>query len=523
MIQSECLNQKCIMKRIKSSWPFYLVVVCVSFSIPWILPVLLAQSPEEPQSKENSSASNHATNETSKKLSQVRRDHRPNIVVLIADDLGYGETGMMGNPEIPTPHIDTLAQDGLRCRSGYVTASYCSPSRAGLLTGRYQSRFGYDMNPTGRRNLHQEAGLPEQETTFVKRLSQAGYSTALIGKWHLGAVATKHPLRRGFDHFYGFLHEGHFYVPGPPYLGVLTHLRDTSVPQGQRVQEQNLIRSNYAPISEPPYDDHNPIMRGLEEMTESRYLTDAITDEAVDFIGDHTVDPFCLVVSYGAVHSPMQATTEDFEALRRIQDVQRRIFAGMLSSLDRGVGKIRSKLDEHSLTRNTLFVFVSDNGGPTKELTCSNAPLRGGKGSLYEGGIRVPMLWSFPGRIPAGRTENRPVLSLDIAATALETAGLPLVKNADGKSLMSWVNDPSQSSPHETLYWRMPRGKMALRYRDWKIVRPKKDMPIELYDLGKDKTESHNLAAKQPEKMNELVAKWNAMDSEMAEPIVLPQ
>ena len=510
------------MKRNIRNGLFYSIVVSVSLSVPWVSPALLAQAPQEPQTQEKSPALDHAVSETPETLSQVKPDHRPNIVVLIADDLGYGETGMMGNPEIPTPHIDTLAQDGLRCTSGYVTASYCSPSRAGLLTGRYQSRFGYDMNPTGQRNLHQEAGLPEQETTFVKRLSQAGYSTALVGKWHLGAVATKHPLRRGFDHFYGFLHEGHFYVPGPPYLGVLTHLRDTSVPKGQRVRERNVIRGNYAPINEPPYDDHNPIMCGLEEIEESRYLTDAITDEAVDFIEDHTTDPFCLVVSYGAVHSPMQATTEDFEALQRIQNVQRRVFAGMLSSLDRGVGKIRSKLDEHSLTQNTLFVFVSDNGGPTKELTCSNAPLRGGKGSLYEGGIRVPMLWSFPGRIPAGQTENRPVLSLDIAATALETAGLPSVKNADGKSLMGWVNDPSQNSPHETMYWRMPRGKMALRYQNWKIVRSKKNMPIELYDLKTDKSESHNLAAKQPEKMKELVSKWNAMDTEMAEPIVLP-
>ncbi len=357
--------------------------------------------------------------EIADKVTNKEPDKRPNIVVIIADDLGYGETGMMGNDEIPTPNIDALAAAGVRCTSGYVTASYCSSSRAGLFTGRYQSRFGYEMNPTGKRNLHPEAGLPTTETTFVKRLSEAGYATGLVGKWHLGTVESKHPLRRGFDEFYGFLHEGHYYVPGPPYKKVLTMIRDSSLEEGKRVREQNLIRGNYARMSEPKYDEDNPILRGQEEVVEADYLTDAITNEAVEFIDKHSSKPFCLVVSYNAVHSPMQAKTDDIEALRRIKDVQRRIFAGMLTALDQGVGRVRDALKEQGLTRRTMVVFLSDNGGPTAELTSSNAPLRGGKGSLYEGGIRVPMVWSFPGRLPAGRVEDRPVLSLDIAATAL--------------------------------------------------------------------------------------------------------
>ena len=448
---------------------------------------------------------------------------RPNIVLIIADDLGYGETGMMGNQEIPTPHIDKLAKDGLRCTSAYATASYCSPSRAGIFTGRYQSRFGYDMNPTGQRNLHAEAGLPEQETTFVKRLAQDGYATALIGKWHLGAVAQKHPLQRGFDHFYGFLHEGHFYVPGPPYQKVLTMIRDTSLPDGTRVRDQDLIRGNYARISEPGYDDDNSILRGDEEIEEPRYLTDAITAEAVQFIEDHANKPFCLVVSYGAVHSPMQAKKSDVASLQHIKDVQRRIFAGMLVAMDRGVGGIRSEIETQSLTRQTLVIFVSDHGGPTKELTSSNAPLRSGKGSLHEGGIRVPMVWSLPGTIPAGQVEDRPVSTLDIAATALDVAGLPEPKGIDGVSLLGWVNDPSQEPPHETLYWRMLRGKMALRHGNWKIVRPSKDAPVELYHLTDDESETRDLAQERPEIRKQLVQKWNAMDAEMMDPIVLPQ
>jgi arylsulfatase B len=442
-------------------------------------------------------------------------------VVIIADDLGYGETGMMGNDEIPTEAIDDLAADGLRCTAGYVTASYCSPSRAAIMTGRYQARFGYDFNPTGKKNLLPEAGLPEQEATFAKRMSEAGYATGLIGKWHLGASPAKHPLRRGFDHFYGFLHEGHYYVPGPPYQDVLTMVRDSSLKVGARERTGDLIRGNYARMSEPAYDADNPILQGRKEVVEKDYLTDAITDRAVRFIEQHQDKKFLLVVSYNAVHSPMQAIKKDLKTVRRIRDLQRRIFAGMLLALDRGVGRVREAIDAHGLSRKTLIVFVSDNGGPTEELTSSNLPLRGGKGSLYEGGIRVPMVWCLPGRLPAGSVEERPVLSLDIAATALDLAGLPPADGADGRSLFQWIDDPSRADPHENLFWRMPGGKMAFRAGNWKIVRPQRDAPIELYHLASDIGERRNLAGEQPEKLGELIGKWKAMNNQMADPIEL--
>jgi arylsulfatase B len=450
-------------------------------------------------------------------------DSRPNIVVIVADDLGYGETGMMGNDEIPTPHIDALAAAGVRCTSGYVTASYCSASRAGLLTGRYPSRFGYEMNPTGKQNLLPEAGLPESETTFVKRLHEAGYRTGLVGKWHLGTAKTKRPAAHGFDQFYGFLHEAHFYVPGPPYKRVLTMIRDSSLESGRRVKEKNLIRGNYARGSEPKYDEDNSLLRDDKEIVEADYLTDAITDEAVDFVEQHAGKPFCLVVSYNAVHSPMQARKDDLAGLRRIKDTQRRIFAGMLVALDRGVGRLREALDQHGLTRRTLVVFLSDNGGPTDELTSSNAPLRDGKGSLYEGGIRVPMLWAMPGRLPAGRVEARAVSSLDIAATSLDLAGLPADERAEGKSLLPWIDNPSLDPLHEQLYWRMPGGKMALRSGNWKIVRPGRDAPFELYHLAGDAGESRNLVGQQPDKLKELVNQCLALDAQMPAPAQLPQ
>ncbi|WP_372894529.1 sulfatase-like hydrolase/transferase [Stieleria sp.] len=449
-----------------------------------------------------------------------RADERPNIVVIVADDLGYGETGMMGNRQIPTPHIDTLADEGVRCTAGYVTSSYCSPSREGILTGRYQSRFGYDINPTGKRNLLPDAGLPTSETTFVKKLNEAGYRTGLVGKWHLGATPPRHPMQRGFDSFYGFLHEGHFYVPGShadgvPYQNVLTMIRDSSLEVGQRIRTDNLIRGNYARMSEPSYDQDNPMMRGTEIIEESRYLTEAITEEAVSFIDRHHDDPFCLMVCYNAVHSPMQAKLDDCQALRRITDIQRRIFAGMLISLDRGVGAITSAIDQHRLRRNTLVVFLSDNGGPTAELTSSNAPLRGGKGSLYEGGIRIPMVWSFPGRLPEGVSEPRPVISLDIAATALDLAGLPADAQADGVSLFQWIDNPIATG-RQHLYWRMPGGKQALRSGDWKIVRPKRGQPVELYHLKIDPSEEHDLAGMQRDKLRELINRWQAFDAQMA-------
>ena len=300
-------------------------------------------------------------------------------------------------------------------------------------------------------------------------------------------------------------------------------IRDRSLPAGERVREGNVIRGNYAPISEPAYDANNPILRGEEEVVEPDYLTDAITDEAVDFI-DRSVDrPFCVVVSYNAVHSPMQAKLEDLESLQRIDDVQRRIFAGMLIALDQSVGRLRECLEGHGLDDDTLVVFFSDNGGPTEELTSSNRPLRDGKGSVYEGGLRVPMVWSMPGRLPERHVEDRPVLSLDVAATALDLAGLEAVESMDGRSVLGWFNDPARSPLHEDLYWRMTGGKAAYRSGNWKIVRPKRGAPIELYHLAGDIGEQRNLASDHPSKLKELVNKWRATDATMPDALELSQ
>lgn len=444
----------------------------------------------------------------------------PNVVVLIADDLGYGETGCQGNPQIPTPHIDSLAAGGVRFTSGYVTAAYCSASRAGLITGRWQSRFGYEFNPIGARNDDPAVGLPVRETTIAERLQAAGYATGLIGKWHLGATAAYHPQRRGFDEFFGFLHEGHFFVP-PPWRGVRTFLRRRVLPPGAEGRwtsdDGRLILSSHMGHNEPPYDTNNPLIRSSQPIDERMYLTDAFARESVDFVRRHADRPFFLCVAWNAVHSPLQVDDERWDRFPDIEDPHRRIFAGMLSALDDGVGAILRELDALQIRNHTLLVFISDNGGPTRELTSSNRPLRAGKGSLYEGGIRVPFLINWPGVIPSGQTIDEPVVSLDIAATAAAIAGLPPRPAEDGANLMPLVTQTDPTPPHDILFWRTGH-QAALRQGDWKLVRDARgrQAPWELYDLSTDIGEQQNLAASRPDRLRELEAAWNRLNAEMA-------
>ncbi|MBZ2178996.1 MAG: sulfatase-like hydrolase/transferase [Acidobacteria bacterium] len=416
---------------------------------------------------------------------QPRR--QPNVVLLLADDLGYGELGCQGNPEIPTPHIDSIAHHGVRYTNGYVTAPYCTPSRAGLLTGRYQTRFGHELNAVGRANLDPAIGLPETEVTLGQRLQKAGYATGVIGKWHLGGTPRYHPLRRGFDEFFGFLHEGHFFVP-PPYDGVVSHLRK----------------------NEPPYDAENPLLRGTQEVVEREYLTAALAREAERFIHRHRRRPFFLYLPWNAVHSPMQATAQSQERFAGIADAHRRVFAGMLSALDDGVGRVLGALRRHGLEENTLVIFLSDNGGPTAELTSSNRPLRGGKGQLYEGGIRVAFLLQWKGRWAAGRVEATPVIATDIVPTVLRAAGVPFAAaEFDGVDLGGKLGE-------RTLFWRYGKN-IAVRQGRWKLVR-QGQAEFALYDLEQDPGEKRDLAGAEPERVVQLRKVLEERNAEMAPP-----
>ncbi|QEL16431.1 sulfatase [Limnoglobus roseus] len=404
-------------------------------------------------------------------------DRKPNVVVIVADDLGYADVGFHGCKDIPTPHLDALAKSGVRFTSGYVSGPYCSPTRAGLLTGRYQTRFGHEFNPAGK-----DPGLPLTETTIADRMKAAGYRTALIGKWHLGAGADRHPQKRGFDTFFGFLGGAHDY---------------------------------FAP---------NGIVRGADAAGDKSYLTDAITREAVAFVDRNKAEPFFLYLAFNAVHTPMQADDPRLKKFAGITDPKRRTYAAMLSALDDGVGALTAKLKAEGLTDDTLVVFFSDNGGPTMKGTTingsSNAPLRGSKRTTLEGGVRVPFVVSWPGRVPAGGVDDRPVIQLDVLPTALAAAGVATKPEwkLEGVDLLPYLTGANKTVPHDALFWRFG-GQTAVRQGDWKLVRY--DRAVEggtgpsaamLYDLKADIGEATDLAAKDPGRVKELQVAWDAWD-----------
>ena len=438
---------------------------------------------------------------------------RPNVILIVADDLGYGEPGCYGGTEIPTPHLDALAAAGARFTAGYVTASYCAPSRAALLTGRYQTSFGFESNATGAANELPHVGLPKDQLTVADHLRRSGYATALIGKWHLGATAPFHPRRRGFDEFFGFLHEGHFFLPHP-WNNATTWLRRRTLPDGGQgrwtAPGGKVIWTTHMGHFEPDYDANNPILRDSQPVLETDYLTDAFTREACDFIRRHAGQPFFLYLAYNAVHSPLQALDADLQRFTHIADIQRRIFAAMTANLDDNLGKVQQTLVQSGLERNTLIVFLSDNGGATRELTSSNAPLRGEKGTLYEGGIRVPFVIKWPERIPAGTTVSDPVSSLDLVPTVLAAAkARPLDADFHGQNLLPLLID-GQTLPARDLFWRMGT-RAAMRHGDWKIVRHGRRGMVEgwkLFHLADDVSESNDLAGSLPDRVIDLETRW---------------
>jgi arylsulfatase A-like enzyme len=418
---------------------------------------------------------------------------KPNIVILLADDMGYADVGFQGANDIPTPHIDSLAKGGVRCTNGYVSGPYCSPTRAGLMTARYQQRYGHEFNPGPARRQGTGIGLPLGETTMAQRLKLAGYVTGLVGKWHLGESPEFHPQRRGFDEFYGFLGGSHVY-------------------QGE---------------------SDAPIYRGTEPVDEREYLTDAFGREAAAFVQRHKQAPFFLYLAFNAVHTPMQATDERLTRFSTIEDPRRRTYAAMLSAMDDAVGRVLEALRAAELDENTLLFFFSDNGGPTMRGTTingsRNTPLRGSKRTTLEGGINVPFVVQWKGNLPQGVVYGRPVIQLDIQPTALAAAGVQSAADwkLDGVNLLPYLSGERTEGPHETLYWRMGQ-QMALRHGDLKLVRYDSTAdgsergevtPPRLYNLAADIGESNDLAAVQPEKLGQLQDLWNAWNAQLVEPL----
>src|SRR3954463_7094985 len=332
---------------------------------------------------------------------------RPNILLIVADDLGYNDVGFQGCRDIPTPNIDRLAASGVRCPSGYVSYPVCSPSRAGFLTGRYQQRFGYEFNPAYKLDDTVQ-GLPLSETTLADALRGAGYTTGIVGKWHLGAHPQFHPNRRGFDEFFGFLGGGHRYLPGIA--------GEVEVAAGKKA------------VAGADAENNAPMMRNGTIVPEEGELTTRLGTESAAFINRHARDakPWFLYMAFNAPHTPLQARADLLEKFSKITDERRRAYAAMVTALDESIGRAIAAVEAGGMRERTLIFFFSDNGGPMTKRnanTSRNTPLRGQKGDVFEGGVRVPFVVSWPSRITGGRTYDSPVSSLDLFPTALALAG----------------------------------------------------------------------------------------------------
>jgi len=412
---------------------------------------------------------------------------RPNILLILADDMGSADAGFQGCKDIPTPHLDSLAAGGVRFTNGYVSHAFCSPTRAGIMTGRYQQRFGHENNPIY--NPRDEiAGLPTDEVTLAQVLAQVGYATGLVGKWHLGAASSLHPMRRGFGEMYGFLGGGHDYF---------------------KTELEGEAREYLIPIQR----DGRP-----EPLTD--YLTDALSREAVAFIRRHRTDPFFLYLAYNAPHTPQQVTDRYLSRFAGIQDERRRRYAAMLSALDDGVGQVLETLRELKLESDTLIFFLSDNGGPIAVNGSSNAPFHGAKGTPFEGGIRVPFVVRWPRRLPKGKVLHDPVISLDIFPTAVAAAGAEFVaaRRLDGVNLLPLASGKTAALPHPRLFWRQGGGAaFAIREGRYKLVKPA-DGEVQVYDLETDVGETKDLAATRPELRERLLRAWQEWDRELIPP-----
>ena len=406
----------------------------------------------------------------------VLADEKPNIVIILTDDQGYADVSYNPHspPEVSTPNIDALAHSSVICTQGYTSGHVCSPTRAGLMTGRYQQRFGiYTAGEGG-------SGVPLNEVFIPQRLKPAGYVSGALGKWHLGLTKEYHAMNRGFDEFYGFMGRG-------------AH----------------------------PYFDHSdmnhPIYRGFKPIKEEGYLTTRITEEAVDFISRHKKEHFFLYVAYNAVHSPPEAPKEDIKNLTG--DEKRDTLMAMIKHLDMGVGEIVKSLKKHDIYDNTLLIFLTDNGG-SNAMSANNAPLRGFKQMDYEGGVHVPFIVSWPAQLKGVKKCDVPMWSIDLFATALDAAGLPFPRDKplDGKSIMPALKGETDKL-HDAFYWSSggAKGKWAIRSGDWKLVAEKKR--IELFNLDKDLSETTDLAAKHPKLVSELADKYNEWLDKMADPV----
>ncbi len=463
---------------------------------------------------------------------------RPNIVLILADDLGIADLSCYGNPQIQTPNIDRIGVEGVRFTTAYVTAPICSPSRAGLLTGRYQQRFGYEFQPHDRylRNRLEylgfrffvrshpwripfarsvprkedilRQGLPPGEITLADWLHSAGYATACIGKWHLGNRSFARPRDFGFEHFFGFYASHSLYAPQD----------DTSI-----VHTRNPRDWTDSYIWGSGRNGDHAIFRNDRPVEERGYLTFRFAEEAVHFIETNRDRPFFLYLAFNAPHTPLQAPRSYVQRFAHIEDPVRRTYLAMIAALDDAVGTVYRTLDSLDLLDETLIFFLSDNGGATYTHTTDNAPFRGGKLTQFEGGLRVPFLMQWRGQLPPGQQFEAPVLATDIFATATAAAGLslPLDRPYDGRNLLPFLKGPAPTPLPRPFLWRMGRV-ASLRLGDLKVILNQLSRDTLLFDLAADPYERHDLSSHSPDRLTTVLPLLEELTQELSAPLWPP-
>jgi arylsulfatase A-like enzyme len=446
---------------------------------------------------------------------------RPNVIIIMADDLGKAEVSAYGQQRVETPHIDAIASNGVLFNEGYITSPICSPSRAGLITGRYQQRFGYELQPHDQYPQHmlqflafkylmdtdnwvvsddyiaypeeeeiKRQGLPPSEITIAELAKKYDYNTAVIGKWHLGFDDFSYPLQRGFDYHYGFYEAFSLYAyEDDP--SIVNHHHDW------------LFVDKY--IWGPGRSGSCAIRRNNEVVIEKEYLTSKFAREATTFIEENKDNPFLLYVPFNAPHSPYQAPKSYYDKFSHIEDENKRVYYAMIKALDDAVGEITGKVEQLGLSENTMIFFLSDNGGATYERATDNYPLKGGKITNFEGGLNIPFMMQWKGTVRPNQVYDHPVMSTDIYATFAAAAGIQLPNDRiiDGVNLIAHLNKETPSVAHKALFWRSGYNS-AIRKGKWKLIVNKKDGVDRLYNLLQDKSEKFNVIDEHPAIVAEL-------------------
>jgi uncharacterized sulfatase len=460
----------------------------------------------------------------------------PNIILILTDDMGFNDVslynGGAGDGSVMTPHIDAIAQQGVMFTNGYAANAVCAPSRASIMTGRYSTRFGFEFTPFPRigatifswmQQINQpvlpsyidmaavdalpgedytDLGMPASEVTVAETLKEAGYYTAMIGKWHLGSADGMAPHQQGFDDALE--------------LGGLLYLPEDhpNVVNAKREEDgvERMVWTNAIYAAR---------FNGSDRFQPNGYLTDYYTDEALRVIENNQHRPFFLYLAHWGIHNPLQATRADYDALSHIKDHHLRVYSAMIRAVDRSVGLISDKLAELGLDDNTLVLLTSDNGGAGYiQLPDVNKPFRGWKLTHFEGGTHVPFMARWPARIASGSTFAAPVHHIDLFHTIAAAAGasVPADRKLDGVDLLPYVSGEVAGVPHDTLFWREGHHQ-SVQHGGWKLIRADRPAKTWLFDLTSDPTEQVNLADARPEKARELVALLDAHNAEQSEPM----